>query len=208
VRTLIVIAKAPRPGRSKTRLCPPCTPVEAAALAEAALADTLDAVRAARAERRVLVLDGAPGPWLPQGFDVLPQRGGGLAERLTGAFADAGCGGVLVGMDTPQLTPALLDGALDALEARGAVLGAACDGGWWGIGLPGPDVAAFDGIPMSSVFTGAWQRARLRALGFDPAALAVLRDVDTIADAHEVASQAPGSRFARRLLAITDPVAA
>ncbi len=208
MRTLIVIAKAPRAGRSKTRLCPPCTLAEAAALAEAALADTLDAVRAARADRRVLVLDGAPGPWLPEGFDVLPQRAGGLAERLAGAFADAGAGGVLVGMDTPQLTPALLDDALAALDRHGAALGAASDGGWWGIGLPAADLPAFAGIPMSSVFTGAWQRARLRALGLVPVELPVLRDVDTIADAREVAAQAPGSRFARRLHALTEAVAA
>lgn len=59
---LLVIAKEPRPGRVKTRLTPPFTPQEAAELAEAALADTLAAVAAAPAARRVLVLDGAPGP--------------------------------------------------------------------------------------------------------------------------------------------------
>ena len=55
---LVVIAKAPWPGRSKTRLCPPCTPVQAAALAAAALEDTLDVVAAAPARRRLLALDG------------------------------------------------------------------------------------------------------------------------------------------------------
>ncbi len=63
--TLLVIAKEPRPGRVKTRLTPPFTPGEAAALAEAALVDTLRAVAATPARRRVLVLDGEPGPWLP-----------------------------------------------------------------------------------------------------------------------------------------------
>ena len=71
--TLLVIAKEPRPGRVKTRLTPPFTPEEAAALAEAALADTLDAVARTPAERRVLVLDGTPGPWLPAGFEVVPH---------------------------------------------------------------------------------------------------------------------------------------
>ncbi|GAB2471058.1 hypothetical protein GCM10027162_78090 [Streptomyces incanus] len=70
--TLLVIAKEPRPGRVKTRLTPPFTPGQAAELAEAALADTLHAVAATPAARRVLVLDGAPGPWLPPGFDVVP----------------------------------------------------------------------------------------------------------------------------------------
>ena len=56
--TLAVIAKAPVPGRVKTRLCPPCTHEQAAAIAEAALRDTLDALRAARAGRHAVVLDG------------------------------------------------------------------------------------------------------------------------------------------------------
>jgi len=88
---LVVIAKAPLPGRSKTRLCPPCTPHEAAALAEAALRDTLAAVLAAPVRaRRVLVLDGEPGRWLPAGIEVIAQRGDGLGARLAAAFADVG----------------------------------------------------------------------------------------------------------------------
>ena len=59
---LLVMAKAPVAGRVKTRLCPPCTPAEAAAIAEAALADTLDAVAACGAGRRIVALDGEPGP--------------------------------------------------------------------------------------------------------------------------------------------------
>src|SRR4051812_46906716 len=112
--TLIVIAKAPVPGRVKTRLCPPCTPRQAAALAEAALCDTLHAGLAARAARRVLALDGAPGPWLPAGYEILPQRGDGLAERLANAFADVDGPAFLVGMDTPQLEPHILDAGLAA----------------------------------------------------------------------------------------------
>ena len=61
---LVVLAKAPAPGRTKTRCTPPCTPEQAAALATAALSDTLARVQATPARRRVLVLDGEPGPWL------------------------------------------------------------------------------------------------------------------------------------------------
>ena len=75
--TLLVIAKEPVPGRVKTRLTPPCTPQEAAALA-----DTLHTVLKAPARRRVLALDGTPGPWLPPGYDVVAQSSGGLDERI------------------------------------------------------------------------------------------------------------------------------
>jgi len=86
---VLVIAKEPVPGRAKTRLTPPYTPAEAAALAEAALADTLAAAGRARVARRVLALDGRPGRWLPPGFDVIGQRGAGLDERIAWALADA-----------------------------------------------------------------------------------------------------------------------
>ena len=85
---VIVIAKEPVPGRVKTRLTPPFTPQDAALLAKAALSDSLAAAAEAPMTRRVLALDGAPGDWLPAGFDVIGQRGGGLDERLAAAFAD------------------------------------------------------------------------------------------------------------------------
>jgi rSAM/selenodomain-associated transferase 1 len=201
VTTLLVIAKAPVPGRVKTRLTPPFTPTEAAALATAALADTLAAATACGATRRVLVLDGAPGPWIPAGFEVIRQRGDGLAERLAAAFADAGAPAFLVGMDTPQVTPALLDAGLGALDDADAVLGAALDGGYWGIGLRRADPEVFRDVPMSARTTAAVQRARLAELNLRTAILPPLRDVDTVADARAVAAQAPGSRFAAVLAA-------
>lgn len=203
---LIVIAKAPVPGRVKTRLCPPCTPEQAAALAEAALADTLQAVAATPVARRVCVLEGEPGPWLPAGFDVVAQRGDGLDERLAAAFEDVGGPALLVGMDTPQLTPALLADGLDALALPGtdAVLGLAPDGGYWAIGLRRPDRALLEGVPMSTADTGAAQRRRLLDAGLRVAMLPELRDVDTIDDARIVAGAAPpGGRFATALQAVT-----
>ena len=150
--SLIVLAKAPAPGRSKTRLCPPCTPNEAARLAEAALRDTLEVVAATPVARCLLALDGEPESFVPAGFEVVPQRGDGLDERLAAAFADAGGPAVLVGMDTPQVTPALLTSAVRLLEAgpAGAVLGPAVDGGYWAIGLRRPEPAVFLGVPMST----------------------------------------------------------
>jgi hypothetical protein len=200
---LIVLAKAPVPGRVKTRLCPPCTPAQAAAIARGALADTLDTVAGVPCRRRVLALDGAAGPWLPAGFDVVPQGPGGLASRLAGAFAAVRGPAFLVGMDTPQLTPFLLARALSELEDADAVLGLAADGGYWGIGLREADAAAFAEVPMCSTRTGRAQRARLRALGLAPRELPVLRDVDTFADAVSVrASLPPTSQFVSAVAAV------
>lgn len=193
--TLLVIAKQPVPGRVKTRLVPPCTHEQAASLAEAALADTLHTVLKVPAARRVLVLDGKPGPWLPPGFDILPQCGGPLDERLAGAFAAMHGPTLLIGMDTPQVTPDLL--AVD-WRATDAVFGPAADGGFWALGLRVPDPALLRGVPMSTPDTGSIQRERLIAAGLRVADLPQLRDVDTAADAVSVARQAPRSRFAAR----------
>jgi rSAM/selenodomain-associated transferase 1 len=200
---LVVIAKQPVPGRVKTRLTPPCTPAQATRLARAALLDTLAAGgRAAGAGRRVLALGGKPDGWLPAGWDVVAQRGDGLAERLAHAFADVGGPAFLVGMDTPQVTPGQLDAGLAALARFDAVFGAATDGGYWAIGLREPDPAVFAHVPMSREHTGAVQRGRLDRLGLRTADLPELLDVDDIADARAVARQAPFSRFAAELAAI------
>ncbi|MFS4097507.1 TIGR04282 family arsenosugar biosynthesis glycosyltransferase [Streptomyces sp. AF1A] len=198
--TLLVIAKEPRPGRVKTRLSPPFTPEEAAQLAEAALADTLDAVAAAPASRRVLVLDGAPGPWLPPGFEVLPQCAGGLDERLADAFGHCRGPALLIGMDTPQVTPELLTVDFEDCEAY---LGPAEDGGFWALGLAAPDPALLRGVPMSTPTTGAVQRERLESAGLRVRELPRLRDVDVAEDARAVAALAPHGRFAARLARCT-----
>ncbi|MDF4252254.1 DUF2064 domain-containing protein [Streptomyces sp. WMMB303] len=214
--TLLVIAKEPLPGRVKTRLAPAFTPHGAAALAAAALTDTLRAVLAAPARRRILVLDGSPGPWLPgpeEGGDrieVVPQDGGGLDERLAAAFARCDGPALLVGMDTPQLTPQLLAPATraDAWQHYDAWFGPAADGGFWALGLAEPDPALLRGVPMSTAATGAAQRARLLAAGLRVQDLPELRDVDEPGDAATVAGEAPAGLFAAehaRLLRLLGP---
>lgn len=192
---VLVLAKQPVAGKVKTRLCPPFTPQGAADVAAAALEDTLDVVRAVDVARRVLVLD---GDYEAPGFDLQPQRSGSMPDRLAGAFDDCHqhLPTLLVGMDTPQLTAALLQRAVDALTTHPAVLGRALDGGWWALGLQRPDGSLLAGVPTSRDDTGDLQLQRLRAAGLEPHLLPELRDVDTIADARSVAALAPAGRFA------------
>lgn len=194
---LVVLAKSPVAGRSKTRLCPPCTPAQAAAVAEAALRDSLSAVCAVPGVRPVLVLAGRAGRWVPGGMEVVAQRAGGLDSRLAGAFSDCGGPALLIGMDTPQATPDLLASCVERLMTPGvdAVLGPALDGGWWAAGLHTPDPAAFLGVPMSVAQTGEAQRARFAALGLRVAVLPALSDVDVWSDAVAVAAQCGDGSF-------------
>ena len=198
---MAVLAKAPVPGRVKTRLCPPLTPAQAAELARAALLDTIEACSASAAREVVVILDGSPRPWMPAGIRVIAQRQGDLGNRLLGAVVDLDGRCLVVGMDTPQLTADLIDDGLRALDGEGydAVLGPALDGGYWAIGLRRADPRAFDGVPMSQPDTGRHQRAALDRLGLRVRTLRTLRDVDDHADAVAVAAEAPTTRFARAL---------
>jgi rSAM/selenodomain-associated transferase 1 len=199
---VVVIAKEPVPGRVKTRLTPAFTPLEAAALAEASLTDTLDAVSRAPVARRVLALSGRPGRWLPPGFDVIGQRGQGLDERIAWALSDARVTlplpVVLIGMDTPQVTPELLAAAAEPLVSRtaDATFGMAEDGGFWLLGLREVDPDLILGVPMSRGDTGARQLARLEQAGLRVTMLPELTDVDTVREAQQIAALTPGSRFA------------
>ena len=202
---LLVLAKEPVAGKVKTRLTPALSGEQAAQVARAALEDTLDVVRRTPVAERLLVIDGvvdAPG------FLLLPQVVGELDDRLAAAFDDAWSHReipmLLIGMDTPQVTPALLTQALTALLTPDvdAVLGLADDGGWWGLGLRRPHPDLIRGIVTSRDDTGARQRDALLRAGLTVVDLTSLRDVDTLADLTAVAALAPHGRFARAVTAV------
>jgi glycosyltransferase A (GT-A) superfamily protein (DUF2064 family) len=205
--TVIVLAKECVPGRVKTRLTPPFRPEEAAALAAASLADTLDAVGRVRADRHLLWFQGAA----PRGtgFEVGAQPEGGLDERIAAAFDAVQGRAVLVGMDTPQLDPAVLQSVLDDDDAD-AWFGPANDGGFWALGL-GRWPRRGDlvrGVPMSAEHTGAAQLMRLHAAGLRVRRLPALTDFDHVEEAMQVAAEAPGSRFAAQLARLAPKVLA
>jgi uncharacterized protein len=196
----IVIAEAP--DRVADWLTPPLGPQQAALVAEAALADTLDVVAAAPAARRVLALEGAPGAWLPDGFAVIGQRGSGLDERLTAAFADAHAVAplpmVLIGTDAPQLTVDMLADAAASLETgeADAVFGPSTDGGFWLLGLRRPDRSLLAGVPMTGPDPGRTLLERLAGAGLRVALAPRLTEVSTFETAEQVAGERPSSRFA------------
>lgn len=196
IETLIVIAKEPIAGRVKTRLVPPLSFEQAAEVAAAALADTLAVASEFPCSQRVIALDGQPGDWLPAGWTVIAQVGGGLDARLTAAFEAVDGPALLIGMDTPQVALRhLLAADLDRYDA---CLGLSTDGGYWSIGLRDPSSArsTITGVPMSTEHTGSTQLDRLRSAGLRAQLLDELTDVDTFAVAREVADAAPWTRFA------------
>jgi rSAM/selenodomain-associated transferase 1 len=203
--TMIVLAKEPVAGRVKTRLCPPCSPEQAAEFATAALVDTFSATSECRADRLVAVFEGDPAEVVPASYEVIPQRTGTLDTRLADAFDDVFAIGdgadadptLLIAMDTPQVTADQLDHAFNGLDRHDAVIGMTNDGGFWIIGLNSPNRAVFEGVPMSTEGTGAAQLARLESLGLTVSVLPTLRDLDTAADVQWLAQTFPHLRTSK-----------
>ncbi|WP_029110978.1 DUF2064 domain-containing protein [Mycobacterium sp. URHD0025] len=206
---VLVVAKAPVPGLAKTRLAAGVGDQAAADIAAAALLDTLDAVAEAAVAARVVALTGdlaraCRGSEIQDRLDdfiVVAQRGEGFAQRLANAHADAAAATGLpvlqIGMDTPQVTAALLDECWRALAGTDAVLGMARDGGWWVLGVrDGGTAACLSGVEMSTSHTGAETLAALRRTGAAVTLVAELADFDTVDDIPVVGRVcAPGSRF-------------
>ncbi len=209
--TVLVVAKAPEPGRVKTRLAATVGDRVAADIAAAALLDTLDAVAAAPVAARVVAftgdLDAAAGAAeirrRLESFTVIPQRGEGFADRLANAHADAAQRHPVlqIGMDTPQVTSELLtDCARRLLDGDApTVLGLAHDGGWWVLGVKTPTIAeCLRAVPMSRPDTGELTLKALRDNGIDVISVPRLADIDVLDDVAEVRDACgPASRFAR-----------
>ena len=159
-----LMAKAPIAGEVKTRLIPPLTPGEAAALNVCFLRDmatNIKGVSETVAASGLVVYtpigsESAFNDVVPNGFNLLAQRGPSLGERLCNATEDllrqeysAVC---LINSDSPTLPQAILIRAIESLLIEGdrVVLGAAEDGGYYLIGLKQAHRNLFDGIAWST----------------------------------------------------------
>ena len=181
---LIVFARAPEPGRVKTRLVP-LLGKNGAALFHARLVErTLKTARASGFERIDLYCSpGIEGDFfkkMRKKFDVrLRSQGrGDLGERMHRALR-RNAGAVLIGSDCPSLRPADLRAAARALHAGAdAVLSPAEDGGYALIGVRRAARGLFTGIEWGSAQVLAQTRQRLRRLRWQWTELRTLWDVD------------------------------
>jgi uncharacterized protein len=173
---LAVMTKAPRAGAVKTRLTPPLTPEEAAALNICFLRDTATAISQTMAERAAcgigvftpLGANEAYADILPKEFDLVPQRGDKFGERLICATEDLlrlGFASVcLINSDSPTVPQSAFSQAVDFLNRSedSVVLGPSDDGGYYLIGLKKLHRSLFEGIDWSTdrVLTQTVERAR------------------------------------------------
>jgi rSAM/selenodomain-associated transferase 1 len=190
-RSLLVVAKRPAAGQTKTRLCPPLTGEAAAALYACFLRDTLDLMRQAPDVGRGIV-------YLPEAaldyFSALApdmqlslQRGAGLGERLdhllTAALEAGACQAVVMDSDSPTLPVEYLVQAFDALSGpNDVVLGPCEDGGYYLIGLKRPQPRLLRDVQMSTPYVVRDTLALAEQLGLRVTLLPTWYDVDTAAE--------------------------
>ena len=189
---LAVMTKAPKAGRVKTRLTPPLTPVEAAALNTCFLRDTAASLATIAAEGKArgigvytpLGAEEAYEGILPSEFELLPQRGDGFDERLICATEDLLRVGFesccLIDSDSPTVPPRAFAQAVDLLNAPGdrVVVGPSDDGGYYLIGLKNVHREVFQKIDWSTERVLEQTKARARDAGLEVELLPAWYDVD------------------------------
>lgn len=195
VCALAVMAKAPRAGKVKTRLQPPLSAEEAAALNVRFLRDTAENIAAVASEGGAQGLicytpvgdEEAFDDLLPDGFALITQRGDGFGERLLSAAEDilnCGFGAVcLIDSDSPTLPSVALREAVRELKRPGerVVIGPSEDGGYYLIGLKSAEPKVFEGIAWSTERVYAQTVERVREAGIELVELPKWYDVDDAA---------------------------
>lgn len=199
-----VMAKAPVPGKIKTRLAPPLTSVEAAGLGACFLRDTLKiierAIDASQSANGFIVYAPADASaWfadlLPDGFQTLAQRGASLGERLFNATCDLLSRGLesvcLINSDSPTLPCEYLCEAAARLSRAGdrVVLGQADDGGYYLIGLKQAHARLFEEITWSTSQVLAETIERAAEINLDVELLPAWYDVDDAASLKKLCAE-------------------
>lgn len=192
---LAVMAKAPRAGKVKTRLQPPLTAEEAAALNVCFLRDTAENIAAVANDGGALGLicytpvgdEAAFDGLLPERFELIAQRGDGFGDRLLCAAEDilsCGFGAVcLIDSDSPTLPGSALSEAVKELSRLGerVVLGPSEDGGYYLIGMKRAEAGVFQQIAWSTESVFAETVQRVSEMGMELVQLPKWYDVDDAA---------------------------
>ena len=202
---IVIFAKAPVPGKAKTRLAPALGESGAAALAHRMLLDTWHQAKAVHVADAELCLDPDPsnGDWqglLPMGAAPVSSQGpGDLGQRLARTAERVISGGeriLLIGTDCPELTTRRMTDACRELEGHQAVIHPTFDGGYALLGLSRFDPSIFSGIEWSTSSVASATMGRIRALGWSMHLGETLRDIDEPADLETLAAPGELSRRA------------
>ena len=199
---IMIMAKAPRAGAVKTRLCPPLSPADAADLYACFLRDKIAQVEAVTGATGVVAFTPEESrsefEALAPGFRLIEQLGADLGERLRNSLdallGDTYAGAVAIDSDTPTLPTAFLEQAVSLLSGPGpdVVVGPSDDGGYYLIGVRRPAPFLFERMPWSTAAVLPETLRRAEAKGLQVARLPVWFDVDTPADLDRLCDELAG----------------
>lgn len=186
---VITFIKSPDKGRVKTRLAKGVGEKTALELYQCFVMDVLDMVRSAPWTLRIYYYPekrcSRIRSWLGNNWDLFPQTGTTLGDKMKNALADTFAAGyeraVLIGSDLPDLPPDILDTAFKALNNKDAVLGPSPDGGYYLIGFTAKGFVPriFNDIPWGTNRVFELTMNNFAAHGVVPFCLAAWRDIDT-----------------------------
>jgi hypothetical protein len=187
-KKLGIFVKIPREGRVKTRLVPPLSEEEAAELSLAFFRDFVGRLAKLKKIAVTVFYDGdddeAIRAYVPGNFDLVPQTGDSLGEKLLNAFkillAQDGCVGVVVGTDSPDLPLKYIKRAYQKLKHKDLVLGPCADGGYYMIGMKSPHEELFDGISWGESAVLKETLEKTEALGLSLSLFPLWYDVDEV----------------------------
>jgi rSAM/selenodomain-associated transferase 1 len=184
---LIVVAKRPAPGKTKTRLSPPLSAELASALYECFLFDTLDQMRqVSDAQHVIAYLDECDYfQRLAPDFELIPQEGHDLGERLDNALTFYLSLGyervVIMDSDSPTLPASYLSRAFQILASDvDVVLGPCDDGGYYLIGIKRPAPRLLREVHMSTPSVAAETIALAKEEGLSLVTLPTWYDIDDL----------------------------
>jgi rSAM/selenodomain-associated transferase 1 len=216
---LIVVAKRPAPGNTKTRLSPPLSPEQASALYECFLADTLDQIRQVEGVERVIAYLPAQAHGyfhrLAPDFQLIQQQGADLGARLDHALTSYLSHGydhaVIMDSDSPTLPAEHLSQAFTALsDGAQVVLGPCEDGGYYLIGCSQPVPRLLREVRMSTPTVAADTIRLANEAGLHLVQLPTWYDVDDGASlvrlAQEIEESDPRTAAHTRRFLNRDPI--
>ncbi len=197
---LLVVAKKPSPGQTKTRLCPPLNCKQAADLYECFLCDTLAVMRdVPNVTPKIVYLPQDAHDYfrnLAPDMDLVQQRGESLGERLDNLLTDVLLDGadkaVVMNSDSPTLPKAYLIQAFDQLSATDVVLGPTLDGGYYLIGVKEPQPGILRDVEMSTPYVLRDTLELARKAGVTVSLLPEWYDVDTVEELHRLRNDISG----------------
>ena len=201
-KVLLVVAKRPAPGQTKTRLCPPLNSKQAAELYECFLCDTLTIMRGVpNVIPKIVYLPQDADNYfrnLAPDMDLVQQRGESLGERLDNLLTDVLLDGadmaVVINSDSPTLPTGYLVQAFEQLSATDIVLGPTLDGGYYLIGMKEPHPRILREVHMSTPYVLRDTLDLARKTGVTVSLLPEWYDVDTIDDLDKLRNDINGSQ--------------